>query len=358
MISSLPSKGKLSQVLATARRSFLRRIRSRLYPQSLILLYHRVTELPSDPQLLSVTPTHFAEHLEILHKYTCPLTLQQLVQGLREGHIPNQAVVITFDDGYADNLYQAKPLLEQYKVPATVFVTSGYVGQSDEFWWDELDRLLLQPGVLPEILSLNINNNSWQWELREAANYSQETYQRYRHWHMLEQDTPSPRQRLYRSLGQLLRPLPVEERLKTLTELQSWTGAKPEGRLTHRALSPDEVCQLTAGGLIEVGAHTVTHPILSTLSPALQQVEIEQSKAQLERILGRPILSFSYPYGARSDYTSRTIDLVRKAGFECACSNFADTVWSGIDCFQLPRFLVRDWDGAEFARQLQTLLSR
>ncbi len=111
-----------------------------------ILLYHRVTEVPSDPWALSVTPDHFAGHLEILREYTRPISLQQLSQGLREGNLPDCSVVVTFDDGYADNLLNAKPLLERYDVPATVFLATGLVEHWREPWWDELEQLLLQPG--------------------------------------------------------------------------------------------------------------------------------------------------------------------------------------------------------------------
>jgi peptidoglycan/xylan/chitin deacetylase (PgdA/CDA1 family) len=81
-------------------------------------------------------------------------------------------VVITFDDGYADNLHNAKPLLERYDIPATVFVTTGHIGHEREFWGDELDRLLLQPSTLPELLGLSINGSPYQWELGEVAHYT------------------------------------------------------------------------------------------------------------------------------------------------------------------------------------------
>ena len=281
------------------------------------------------------------------------MDLGALVGAVREGSIPLRAVAVTFDDGYADNLYEAKPLLERYGIAATVFITTGYVGYEREFWWDELDRLLLQPGMLSERLCLRMNGRTCQWELGEWINYREDVHLRYRRWHVLGTDDPTPRHRLYRVLSELLRPLPEGEREKILGELTAWAGAEPMGRLTHRALSTEEVVRLAEGGLVEVGAHSVTHSVLSKLPPAKQRAEIQGSKNQLEEILGRSVTSFAYPYGSPSDYTSDTIALVREAGFACACSNFAGVVRRGTDGFQLPRLLVRDWDGDEFARRLE-----
>ena len=330
--------------VATLRRTF-RWFRNRFAPRALILLYHRVTELPSDPQLLCVTPQHFAEHLEILRRHGRPMRLQELNRALRNVDLAHRAVVVTFDDGYADNLYSAKPLLDRYDVPATAFVTSGYTGHEREFWWDELERLFLQPGILPDRLRLSINGSCYEWELGEAAHYSDQDFGRHRCWNVLEKDDPSPRQRLYRSVCQLLRPLPERARLKALDDLLGWAGVRVMGRPTHRSLSPDEVVLLAEGRLVEIGAHTLTHPVLSALPAAEQRTEIQGSKSRLESILRHPVTSFAYPYGSRSDYTAETVALVRDAGFTYACSNCAQVVWRGSDTFQLPRVLVRDWDG-------------
>jgi peptidoglycan/xylan/chitin deacetylase (PgdA/CDA1 family) len=331
--------------IETLRRT-ARRAANLFVPRAIILLYHRVAELSSDPQLLSVTPQHFAEHLEILRKHYRPIPLQQTDKLLR------RSVVVTFDDGYADNLWNAKPLLERYDVPATVFVTTGYVGQDREFWWDELETLLLERRRLPETLQLNINGGIRQWELGASSDYDEDAYNHYRSWNVSQRNDPGPRQFVYRSLHQLLRPMLDRDQRKVLNQLSDLAGARSSSRSKSRPLSPAEVIELDKGGLVEVGSHTVTHPVLSGLSPAAQWTEIEQSKADLEAMLSRPVTSFGYPFGTRSDYAEETVAAIRRAGYHRACSNFAGVVGPDTDRFQLPRFVVRDWDGDEFSRRL------
>src|SRR5215207_9567 len=260
--------------------------RNRSWRRAFILLYHQVTELRSDPWALGVTPRHFAEHLEILQQHVYSTRLQQLSQGLAESNLRDRSVVVTFDDGYADNLHEAKPLLERYGIPATVFLTTGYVGHEREFWWDKLDRLLLQPGVLPEVLCLSINGSTYRWALGEEARYSADAARRYQSWRAWE-DPPTARHSLYISLWELLHSLTEGERRRALDELLAWAGTEPAAHPIHRPLSLEEAVVLAQGELIEVGAHTVTHPALSTLPTAAQQTEVLQSKAQLEEILDR-----------------------------------------------------------------------
>lgn len=331
-------------------RRMIRRLRHKIAPGALILLYHRVADVESDPWSLCVTPQHFAEHLEVLQTYTHPMRLQQLTQDLQEGKRLHPSVAITFDDGYADNFHNAKPLLEQYDIPATVFITTGCVGHQREFWWDELERLLLQPRTLPETLHLIVNGSTYRWQLGETVHYSQDTYQHHLCSDVEQENGASPRH-LYYSLHKLLRPLLEGERRQVLDELLIWAGAEPVGRPTHRSLSLAEVFALGQGKLLEVGSHTVTHPLLSTLSTDSQRHEIQQSKAQLEEVIGHPVSSFAYPYG---DYTAKTVGVVRESGFDCACSTVTDVVWQRTDRFQLPRVEVQDWGGEEFAKQLSS----
>jgi peptidoglycan/xylan/chitin deacetylase (PgdA/CDA1 family) len=285
------------------------------------------------------------------------MSLSKLPQALDEGALPRRGVIITFDDGYADNLYNAKPILEDYDMPATVYVATGYIGQKREFWWDELEGLFLQPRPLPELLSLEINGTPRRWELGELSQYSEQVYQHHLRWTVAQKDDPSLRHSLYRSFNELLRPLSEQERRRILDELRAWARAEPSGRQAYQSLSADEVTRLADGGLLEVGAHTVSHSILSELTATEQREEIQQSKSHLEQILGRAVTSFSYPFGTASDYNAQTVSLVQEAGFTCACSNFRGVVRRDADRFQVPRFLVRDWDKDTFTRRLMEWLT-
>jgi peptidoglycan/xylan/chitin deacetylase (PgdA/CDA1 family) len=329
-----------------------RRPRSRSEAKALILMYHQVTELRSDPRQC-VAPRHFAEHLEVLREHARPIRLQQLSRSLLDGNLPDRSVVVTFDDGYADNLHNAKPLLERYSVPATVFLTTGFVEYGREFWWDELERLLLHPGTLPEKLSLSANGGTYRWKLVEGIPYSEDASQRHRRW-KIEKEARGSRRSLYDSLAKLLRPMTDDERQRVLDELRAWAGAEPAVRPSHRPLTLEEVVSLAQGDLIEVGAHTVTHPALRKLPLPSQRDEISGSKARLEEILNRPVASFSYPFGNLSE---QTVGIVREAGFSCACSTRADVVRLSTDRFQLPRVEVQDCNGEEFAGRVSRWFS-
>ena len=326
----------------------LRRLRTRVAPGGLILCYHRVADEPSDPWSLCVTPAHFRQHLDVLRQHARPSRLTDLVSRVHARRRPYKNVVITFDDGYADNLLAAKPLLEQAGVPATVYVVSGHVGHTQEFWWDELERILLQPGMLPPVLELELPDGPYRFELGESRTYSEKSARRHAGWRMSKPADPTPRHAAYRSLWQRLHTQP-DGRASILTALRRWAGAAATSRSGHRTLTSAELTALADGGLIEIGAHTVTHPNLPTLSADAQRLEIMKSKSDLEVSLGRPVTNFAYPHGL---YTRQTADLVREAGFQSACTTWSSVVWRGSDLFTLPRVAVDNWDGEEFSRRL------
>jgi peptidoglycan/xylan/chitin deacetylase (PgdA/CDA1 family) len=338
----------------------LRAVRRRLTRRSgrsrrrgpLILLYHCIDEVFPDPFSLCVTPEHFAQHLQILRHQAFPISLRDLA-ALGRGEAPRRAVVVTFDDGYADNLSVAKPLLEKFDVPATFFVATGYVDGVGEFWWDLLERILLQPGTLPERLRLTIDGRPREWDLGAGQTYSEEDFVRWRTWTVAHAADPTPRHPLYRSLWQSLLPLNAAARQAVVEALRAWAGAPHQGRPNHRALTAPQLDALAAAALMEVGGHTVSHPLLAALPFDDQRAEIKGCKKWLEDRLGRPIESFAYPFGWRSAYTPETMRLVREAGFTRAC---AASAWVSGRLLELPRVVAGDWDGDEFARRLEDLL--
>lgn len=319
-----------------------------------ILMYHRVHDATSDPWSSCVSPMHFNEHMEHLRRHFTLLRLGELVALLAARRLPRRAVAITFDDGYADNLWNAKPILKHWDVPATVYVASGYIEQPREFWWDELHRVLLQAGSLPETLELRLDGRIFEWKLGGSANYTDEDCHRYRAWRAEHNDDPTPRHALYRSVYTLLHPLPQPAKRLMLDQLSTWANSTPEGRPNDRALSPDELISLEEGGLVEVGAHTVSHPVLSALPAAAQSDEIMQGRVQLEDILGHAVSHFSYPHGR---YTAETVALVKRSAFTSACSSRKGLVNPDTDSFQLPRIQIGNWNGQEFARRMAILTS-
>jgi peptidoglycan/xylan/chitin deacetylase (PgdA/CDA1 family) len=316
-------------------RAVRRWLTSRFVDGALILGYHRIADSPADPFSLCVTPDHFGEQLDLVRKFARPITLRALVLAAQEGKVPRRAVALTFDDGYSDNLHFAKPLLERYEVPATVFVATGFAGK--EFWWDRLDRLLPDALTLPNQLAVRIKGTTHRFETKKRAGGGFDEFARAR------------RQDAVTWLHRLLQPLPERERRQVMRQVRAWGRTTCRDDPSRRGLSPNQMLRLVEGNLVEIGAHSVSHPVLGNLPISRQKAEILQSKTYLEELLNRPVMSFSYPHGSSSTTTAA---LVREAGYACACTSFNGIVWSRSDSFQLPRFWVSNLGGALFSRWL------
>jgi peptidoglycan/xylan/chitin deacetylase (PgdA/CDA1 family) len=320
-------------------------------PRSLILMYHRVAHVPCDPWDQCVAPEHFAQQLEVLHRTAKVIPLEQLLNASRTGKTPAHAVALTLDDGYADNLLTARPLLEQHAFPATFFLATGALGQPKEFWWDELERLLLHPGTLPECLELAINGEPRKWFLGAENVYSAEAWEQHRHWRARQSPTTT-RQRIFYEVWALLRPLPVLAQERIMDELASWSGAPRAPRATHRLLTIEEARILGNVPQFELGGHTINHVALSTQTPAVQEQEIQSGKSAIESIANQEARFFAYPYG---DYSAQTATIVRNSGFASAVTTDAACVNRHADPWLLPRFAVFDCDGETFARRLSAM---
>jgi len=307
----------------------------------LILMYHRVAECEEGPWPLSVTPTHFSEHLQVLQDYAVVVSLEVLQSGECDA---DRQVALTFDDGYADNWHSAWPLLQESAMPATFFIVTGCVGRNREFWWDELERLLLRTDVGMEV-RIDIAGRTRTWRVSTKPS----PWTRLS-WRRADHGSLDPRQRVYHEIYQLLWPLPDAERLAALDSLASSLPQAPPPDSASRPMQMEELKALAAEELAEIGSHTVTHPPLPKLPRALQADEIIRSKAYLEESLGTPIQSFSYPYN-RQSRTTRS--LVERNGFARACGGRGKLVERGAAPFDLSRFAAKDWDANEFRLHLE-----
>jgi peptidoglycan/xylan/chitin deacetylase (PgdA/CDA1 family) len=283
-----------------------------------ILVYHSVATVDSDPWDLHVSPENFSDHLEIIRRHYRPIDMQSLASCVVDGRIPARSVAVTFDDGYSNNLTAALPLLERHDVAATVFVTTGFLGSAEEMWWDALDRIMLFSGDMAPTAERR-NAYFEQWDL-------------------------------------LVR-LPSDLRRTIIAEMAQENDEYLQARSTHRLLTDEELMALSGGRLIEIGAHTVTHPALAALPSRQQRDEIVASKKDIEERIGKPVHGFAYPYGQSGHFTQETVDLVATAGFSYACANMTGHVDRNSDRYRLPRLHVRNWSTDEFAWHLKNIFT-
>jgi peptidoglycan/xylan/chitin deacetylase (PgdA/CDA1 family) len=320
-------------------------------PRAVILLYHRVASPATDPLLLCVDPRHFAAHLAILRREYHPVSLAELAEACAANRIPDRAVAITFDDGYADNLRAAAPILERHRQTATVFV-AGACLEGTPLFYDELERILLWTPTLPDKIRIRVNGCAREWELGSWARRPKKPDGDYLQWNLEWASDPTPRHRCYRELFDILRAAPARVRAQTMASLRKATGASQDRPGPRLLLTKAELHRAARGTTLEIGAHTRNHVALHRLTAKQQREEIVFDKRLLEQAIGREVRAFAYPYGSPWDVAPETVQLAREAGFTLACANYPGPVDSESDLFWLPRCLVRDWSGEEFARRM------
>lgn len=255
--------------------------------------------------------------------------MRDLLRGLSSGQLPRRALALTFDDGYRDNLTHAVPLLQEYRVPATIFLITGFPGQ--EFWWDQLARLLQTPRGLRR--AVRITKGHYLTDIVD-----EDLLRSYLHdflYDRLMWKTGQQREVVFKALS-----------MGTTDSAM----ADPEA---PRALTIEEIRELFRQPGIEIGGHTMNHPRLKYLPPEVQRREIAHSRQYLEELSGQKIAGFSYPHGS---FSHQTEQIVQEAGYEYACSSVENVCYPGGDRYALPRFWVPDIPGPAFARWLRRWL--
>ena len=280
-----------------------------------ILIYHRVLPRCDAINTWDVTADEFEAQMGALAANFSLLPLSEAIERLGKGSLGAKSACVTFDDGYADNAEVALPILQRYSIPATFFIAAGYI-DGGRMWNDTvIEAIRTLPGPR---LELN------EWGMGSFA-----------------LDSDAARRTAIGRILPAFKYLASAEREARASHLAAMAGISPRSELM---LSESQICMLHAAGM-EIGAHTMTHPILAN-SPAEQaRQEIIEGGRRLSEIVRTPVKLFAYPNGKpRQDYTAEHVRMVCEAGYSAAVSTSRGSATRACDVFQLPRFTP--WDRA------------
>lgn len=293
----------------------------------LCLLYHRVNLEPDPVYHLTVTPQNFEEQMGYLKDHYPILRFEE--DWTKPGE---DGVAITFDDGYADNYKYALPILEKYRVPATIFVSTGYVGGGQEYWWDEIERVLTREMPYPDRFELKDSLYQYTWETQ----------------------SPEERREVIRSLHWLLKmDADVERANLWLEQLRTWAGLGREGREENLPMDLEQLRGLSRSEYITIGAHTVNHRSLGAQGRQGQEYEIGASVRFLEKRLERKIETFSYPFGSAVHFDQNTLEICAGNGIVKAATTVKGLWRKDTGPYQVPRVEAQDKGGKEFERFIE-----
>lgn len=291
-----------------------------------ILMYHRVLPAPEPLRPWDVDARAFDWQIRTLTRWFKVLPLREAAQRLRDGTLPARAVSITFDDGYADNLTIAAPILQKYGAHATFFIATGYL-DGGRMWNDTVIEALAR--ARGARLDLN------------AAGLGQF-------------DIASTEARLD-SLKKILAQLKYLEPAERVRRADAIAAAVGQPLPDTLMMTSAQLRELHASGM-EIGAHTVSHPILARVDEATARREILDSRDRLRALLNADIPTFAYPNGRPdTDYRKAHVEIVREAGFEVAVSTAWGAARRDMDVHQLAR--IAPWDATPMRFGLRVVRS-
>lgn len=287
-----------------------------------ILIFHRVLPAPDPIFPYEVDASYFDELLGWLKSWFNVLPLDQAVTALQAGTLPARAAAITFDDGYADNHDIALPILKKHGLSATFFIATGFLN-GGRMWNDTIIESI----------------RSWPNPIMDLSPMELGTY---------PIENPEQQRLAIQSIIGKIKYLPISDRIALTEQIADTAGVQPRSDLM---MSSRQVQNMRREGM-QIGAHTVSHPILATTDRELAISEIQRSKQFLEELLNEPISLFAYPNGKPGqDYLPEHIEIIKDLGFSAAVSTHWAAASASSDPYQLPRFTP--WNRSQLKFWLQ-----
>lgn len=289
-----------------------------------ILNYHRVHPVTDPINPGEIDAERFAWQMELIANNFNVLTVGEASELLMKGQLPERSLTITFDDGYADNAEIALPILNKYSLKATFFIATGYL-DGGRMWNDT---------VIESVRSFP--SSTLDLSEKDLGSYSLENW--------------DDRHNAYSAIISKIKHLSQEKRQYLVDWIASMVPGL--GGTAHLMMRSDQVAELHKNGM-EIGGHTVTHPILSSIPDEQAKREIAEGRARLEEITGSRVKVFAYPNGKPGqDYLPKHCDMVRQQGFTAAVSTQWGVSTPSSDRYQLHRFTPWDDSPAKFMLRL------
>ena len=315
-----PRSIKAAALIGSGLASFARTKRS---AEAAILTFHGLRSGLGDRTILD-----WSLHLPVeVFRCTCALlakdyhviSLADLIAARTHGtRLPDNAVVITFDDGYASNYELAYPILQEFDLHATIFVATGFLDGVEMFWFQRMDLALGR--TQKELLDWKINGKKLRlylgtYELRQQS--------------------------LMRLLPEL-KSLPDVDLLGEVDRLEEALEVREPGfddlPQVMRPMTWEMASEMSLSGHVDIGGHTHTHPILARCNTLAMRAEIATCRERIHAEIGELPIAFAYPNGGTDDYTRETLMLVQEAGFKAACTTVCGRITDNASLYQLPRY--------------------
>ena len=269
---------------------------SRLHAgQAAILTYHGVVDSPPPiPDPVIVTTDDFRRQMQFLREHFEVLPLDEVVSRCRDRRVQRPIVAITFDDGYQNNHDLALPILEKLGLPATIYLTTGFLDTDTTIW----TGLLQHAFTVTRLQTLEWRGRQWPLDSLAARAASLREIK--------AQFKSQPQASLFATVAELTQALTDSERIAI------------DASSPYRMLDAASLQRLAKSDCIHLGAHTHQHFVLSRIERELQRSEIQISKQKVESLTLKPCRSFAYPNGRLEDFNDDTLAILEDVGFEHA----------------------------------------
>jgi len=292
----------------------------------IILAYHGFTDKDFRKRVDNYGGKHinierFKEQIKFLKNNYNVISMEQLVSKIRSGsELPDNTAIITIDDGYESNYGLAFPILKEFGVPATIFITTSFIEDKEILWVDRVEYSINTTKLMA--FELTINNNKLFFDCNNAADKATSIAK----------------------VKEMIKNNPQEMRQKIIDALENETGQKlsfgrecPE---IYKPLEWHQISEMLDSSLISIGNHTHTHTILTRFETEKIKNELHLSKMIIGNNISRDSRLFCYPNGEYGDFDNQTRKLVKEFGFSCALTNVSGVNDKYTDLYELKRICI------------------